>query len=114
MVHASLEDRLRDIVEAVELIGRFVADKTYADYAGEALVRYAVERALLIVAEASQHVPEPLKATHPEVPWRDVRAIGNIIRHAYDRIDDRTIWRIVQEDLPALRAAARAMLEGLD
>jgi uncharacterized protein with HEPN domain len=52
-------------------------------------------------------------ATRPEIPWADVRAIGNLIRHEYWRVDPEMVWRIVEDDLPPLRMAIAALLSDL-
>jgi len=69
------------------------------------MLRDAVERGIEIISEASRHLPEDLKAEHPEVPWRSAAGIGNIIRHGYDVVDDQAIWNTIEQSLPPLRAA---------
>ena len=38
------------------------------------------------------------------MPWRQIAQIGNILRHAYRRVDPVLIWEIAELDLPALRS----------
>ena len=64
--------------------------------------------------EASRHLPEPLRATEPEVPWREIASIGNVLRHAYHRIDDEVIYVIVTRQLGPLEATIRRLLDRLD
>jgi uncharacterized protein with HEPN domain len=72
-----------------------------------------IERTLEIISEAVQHLPDEMLATRPDIPWSDVRAIGNVIRHEYWRVDPNVVWRIVEDDLPPLREAVAALLAGL-
>ncbi|HTT62977.1 MAG TPA: HepT-like ribonuclease domain-containing protein [Bryobacteraceae bacterium] len=44
------------------------------------------------------------------MPWRDIRGLGNQLRHTYERIDLSTIWNTVVDDLPALKAAKEHVL----
>ena len=74
----------------------------------------AVERCLERLSEASRHAPPYLLATHPEVPWRAVADIGNVLRHAYDQVIHTRIWAVVTEDLPPLKAAVEAMQRSFD
>jgi uncharacterized protein with HEPN domain len=55
------------------------------------ITRRAAERAIEIISEASRHLPEEMRASAPEVPWREIAAIGNVLRHAYHRIDGEVI-----------------------
>ena len=64
-----------------------------------------------IISEASRHIPLDVKARYPEVPWPDVAAIGNILRHVYDRVDLRVLWETAVDEIPALIASVPAMAE---
>ena len=55
-------------------------------------------------------MPEDLKARHPEIPWQKVAGIGNVLRHNYEDVAAPVMWKLVQEDLPALEAVCRAEL----
>jgi uncharacterized protein with HEPN domain len=49
----------------------------------------------------------------PEIPWANVRGIGNHLRHGYDRIDVARIWFVIDKDIPLLKAAAQRALASL-
>jgi len=75
----------------------------------------AVERKLLVVSEAAIRMGERAVLLCPDQPWPKIRATGNFLRHAYERVDLETVWRTVTDDLPRLKAAvlrALAILEG--
>jgi uncharacterized protein with HEPN domain len=67
--------------------------------------RYAVERSLEIISEASHHLPEHGKGREANIPWRQVADIGNVLRHTYFDMRLDTVWRIVTEELGPLRDA---------
>ena len=71
----------------------------------------AVERGLEIISEATRHVPDDYKALAPEIPWRQIAAIGNLLRHEYQRADTSATWNIVTEHLPPLAAAISRLIE---
>jgi uncharacterized protein with HEPN domain len=106
-------DRLAHIVEAIEGVADYLSGKTFEDYQRQPMVRDAVERRIERISEASRHVPDEMKAMAPQIPWRAIAAIGNILRHDYDGVRSDEIWRIAKRDLPALKAAAEAMLRAL-
>ncbi|MBQ3424736.1 MAG: DUF86 domain-containing protein [Clostridia bacterium] len=47
---------------------------------------------------------EEYRVQHPQVPWRQIRALRNIIAHNYGAVDADTAWEIVHEDIPKLKA----------
>jgi uncharacterized protein with HEPN domain len=110
MTAPELASRLEDILEAIAAIAEYTAGKTLDDYAAERMLRDAVERNIERISEASRHLPDRLKARHPEIEWAQVAGIGNILRHAYPIIDDGVIWEVVARDLPPLKAAVETML----
>ncbi len=76
--------------------------------------RDIVERNLEVISEASRRLPESLKAVHPDVDWRVLADLGNVLRHVYHRIDELRLIEIVVDRLDAVEAAVAAMAAQLD
>ena len=106
--------RLHDLRDAIHEIEVFTQGKTLADYEASLITRRAVERCIEIVSEAARHLPPEMKATRPEVPWRNVADVGNVFRHAYSTVDTELVWQIVTEHLSPLREAVEAMIRAID
>lgn len=62
----------------------------------------ATLRNLELLGEAATHIPDDVRAAHPEIPWRMIIATRNRLIHGYLGIDDDTLWSIIQDDLPEL------------
>lgn len=43
------------------------------------------------------------RAQHPAVPWRQIKAMRNIVAHSYGTVDPETTWEIITDDIPALK-----------
>lgn len=106
-----LLSRLQHMLEAARHIEQLVDGKTISDIEEDRVASAALERFIEIISEASRHIPDGVKAQHPEVPWPDVAAIGNILRHVYDRVDLRVLWQTAVDDLPVLIETVSAMAE---
>ena len=72
---------------------------------------YAATRALEIISEAARRLAPLVRERHPELPWRAIIGVGNVLRHNYDDVAEEQVWRTVLEDLPALDRAIAAELE---
>jgi uncharacterized protein with HEPN domain len=106
--------RLHHILDEAEAIQEATQDLTFDAFRDSWMVRRAVEHGLLIITEASKSLPPALKAAHPAVPWRQVEAFGNVLRHEYREVDPTVLWRIVREQLQPLATTVREMLAKLD
>ena len=104
MAAASVRERLLHISRSIAAIEGYWDGKTFAEFEASEPFRAATERHLLIISEAVRHIPQSDKNNHPQIPWREIAGIGNILRHGYDMIDPQRIWSVVIFDLPALRA----------
>jgi uncharacterized protein with HEPN domain len=111
MAPRSLVPRLTDIVEAIERVRQVVGDLALDAFEADWEKRWLVERGVEIVSEASRHLTSDLKARHPEIPWKNVADIGNVLRHAYQNVAPPVMWSLVRDHLPPLERICRAELE---
>jgi uncharacterized protein with HEPN domain len=93
---------LWDMLEAARAIRQFVQGLSLPQYQRDLLVRSAVERQLEILGEAARRVSEPFKKDHPQVPWRQIVGLRNVLAHEYGDINQARLWAVAAERLPAL------------
>jgi uncharacterized protein with HEPN domain len=101
---------LRDIYQSILAIQEFVHGMDFHAYSLDTRTQAAVERKLLIISEAAIRLGEEAEALCPGIPWRDIRGIGNWLRHQYDRVECQTVWNTVADDLPPLKASVKNAL----
>jgi len=97
---------LRDIVDAIGMIEEFTAGIDFESFREDPKTVAAVERKLQMISEAAIRLGEDAELLVPGLPWRNIRGLGNWLRHQYDRIELSMIWKTVKDDLPPLKAAA--------
>jgi uncharacterized protein with HEPN domain len=105
--------RLDDILANIELIEGYARNHSYETFVQDRMCQDAVERCISRISEAASKLKGPAESIIPDQPWGQIRAVGNILRHEYDRVDPIFIWRIVNEDLQPLKAAIQSALERL-
>jgi len=106
----SVSIRLQDIAEAITGIEQTLAGADLPTFGSSWPLQRAVERGLEIISEASRGIPEHQKSAHPDVPWTQIAAIGNVLRHEYHRVEPTIVWNITRSHLPSLATAVRKML----
>lgn len=103
-------DLLRDILDFIDKAsGWAVAPEAMADEK----TLYAVLHAIQYIGEAVSRLPPEVTSLAPDVPWRKIRSMRNLIAHDYAGIDAEIVWKTVQERLPELKTAVTSMLTQL-
>src|SRR6266576_6676173 len=96
--------RLLHIRDEFESVAMIVRGLSFVQYQDSYLHRRAVERAVQIVSEAAKALPPDYLAKYPNAPWTSIVGIGNILRHEYQRLDDKQLWEIATVHLPQFAA----------
>jgi len=104
---------LRDIADAIAAIMQFTLGMDAGRFRADVKTVAAVERKLLVISEAATRLGDQGETLCPGLPWRDIRGIGNWLRHQYDHVDMDSIWRTVTDDLPPLESAVMQALQNL-
>ena len=103
-------ERAADILEAITEIQCFVANMTREQFAADAKTVKAVLADFAIIGEAANHLPPDVTALAPDIEWKLIRRMRNIIVHSYFGIDLGVVWQTIGEDLPELGRELRRLL----
>ena len=98
--------RLRDIREAIATIRGHIAAGTFDRKTSDAVLYN-----LVVIGEAAAQISDDTRALAPEIPWRKIVGLRNLIAHEYFRIDLDVIRAIVEEQLDHLDETAERLLE---
>ncbi len=101
---------LDDILEAIAKIRDYTADLDYAAFAKDAKTQDAVVRNLEIIGEAARHLPESIRTAAPEIEWRKITGLRNILAHEYFGVSLPLVWDVVRNKLDSLGSACEKLL----
>lgn len=107
-------DRLEDILDNIHWAESYIAELSPERFQEHQMAKDAVERCLTRISEAAVKLGHVMDARYPTILWARIRTLGNVLRHAYDHVDARTVWAMVVDDLPALRTACETEVRALD
>lgn len=108
------ESRLRDIIDAIRKIERYTRGMSRAAFAADDRTIDAVVRNLIVLGEASRHIPPAVETRHTEVPWEKMRGIRNVVVHEYFGVDAEILWQTARDDLPPLLPLLERVLHEAD
>ncbi|TAE21958.1 MAG: DUF86 domain-containing protein [Cytophagales bacterium] len=97
------KQRLIHALEAIEEIENYVAEQTFESFLINSMMRFACIKQLEIIGEACNRIDLDLVSLHPEVEWRKIVGLRNILIHEYFGVDSALVWNIIQYDLPDLK-----------
>ena len=109
----SIRQRLNDILRAIDGTADTIAGIRFDTFQTVYHMPRTVERCIEIVSEALRHIPDDIKARYPDIPWRQIAGIGNVLRHDYEVVDERLIWDVARTHFPRLREVTAEILKEL-
>lgn len=105
---------LWDMLQAIDRIQEFTADLSYEAYLDSILVQSAVERQFGILGEAARRLSDEFRQSQPNIDWRRIIGLRNILAHQYDEIRQQTIWTIITSQLEPLPTQLEPLLPPLE
>ncbi|MEN4005760.1 MAG: DUF86 domain-containing protein [Methanobacteriaceae archaeon] len=105
---------VEDILESMDKIERYISDLTYETFEKNDLVVDAVIRNLEIIGEASKNIPENVRGKYPDIPWKRMIGLRNIVIHEYFGVDLTIIWKIITKNLPETRSEIESMFKTIE
>ncbi len=96
--------RLRDILDAARLIASYVKDTTETVFRTDLQKQDAVIRRIEIIGEAAAHLTNATRQAVPELPFRKMRGMRNIVAHDYSNVDWKIVWEVATIHVPEICA----------
>lgn len=91
-----------DMIGFCERVLTFTKGVDSAQFIADPMRYDATVRNIELIGEAATHIPDAIRKTHPDMPWRMIIATRNQLIHGYAGIDEDVVWSIVKTDIPAL------------
>ncbi|MFO7846471.1 MAG: DUF86 domain-containing protein [Balneolaceae bacterium] len=102
---------LQDILESIEHIQKFLDGVSEDEFYENVEKQDAVLRRLEIIGEAVKHLPEEIREDHPDIPWRQIAGMRDIIIHEYFGVTLEMIWIVATEDILDLKTKVEEIIK---
>ncbi|MHB8763140.1 MAG: HepT-like ribonuclease domain-containing protein [Deferrisomatales bacterium] len=103
---------LSDILARCDRLLAYTSEMDFASFSADPKTFDAVTRNLQIIGEAVRRISPETRAAHPEVPWRKIAGLRDLVIHEYFGIDEEIVWDAAKNHIPRLRERVQAILDG--
>lgn len=94
---------IEHVLECMDLIESYMKDRTEEDLEKDMQLQDAILHRLTIIGEAVKNIPDTIRDKNPDMPWRKIAGIKDVLVHHYFGVDLSAIWAVIQEDIPSLK-----------
>lgn len=102
---------LDDILEAAKRIEKYTKGLTLEKLKRNELIIDGVVRNLEIIGEAVKNIPANVKDKYPDIEWKKIAGLRDILAHEYFGIDLEILWDIIENKLPELKKEISRLLK---
>ena len=91
-----------DVLNAARAVQSFMAGVDKATFEQDLMRQSAVVRQIEVMGEATKRISASFRNGQPDIPWRQIAGMRDILIHAYDHVDLDEVWTTVQDSVPRL------------
>ncbi len=102
---------LDDIAEAGGRIEKYAKGFTFVKLKKNSLVVDGIVRNLEIIGEAAKNIPANIKEKYPDIEWKKIAGLRDILAHEYFGVDLQVLWDIIENKLPVLKKQIKGVLK---
>lgn len=83
---------------------------SYNKFIHDETLKRSFVRSLEIIGEATKNLPKTFTGKYPEVPWKDIAGLRDVLVHQYFGINYKKVWDIVKNKIPKLKGQIQNIL----
>ena len=102
---------MRHIDECIDRVNEFLQGKTFEEMKSDVMCYHAVVYNMMVIGEAANLLTKEFREEHPEVPWRDIVDMRNVLVHGYFTTSPLFIWETYTKDLGLLKEQVREYIQ---
>lgn len=101
------------ISDAIKSIQTQMKGITKEQFADSELMQGFVERKLEIIGEETKRIPDDFKKDHPNIPWKDMAGMRDILIHQYTEVDGDIVWKTIIQKIGPLKESIELILNDI-
>jgi len=94
---------IEDILDSIAKIEQYTKNINEQNFLADTQIQDSVFRRLEIIGEAVKNISNDIRNKYPEIPWRKIAGLRDILIHEYFGVNARRAWKVAKEDIPDLK-----------
>ncbi|AKE65668.1 hypothetical protein MYAER_3330 [Microcystis aeruginosa NIES-2549] len=113
MTQREFRDFLQDILEAICQLEKMTQDLSFEEFSTKIEIFLSVVKLIEIIGEAVKNIPDEVRVNYPNIPWKNIAGMRDKLVHEYWAIDEKVVWKVIQNNLPQLKRIIISIIEKL-
>jgi len=94
---------LQKILGEISIVDDITKRYTKESFLADVIAQRAVAMTIINIGELTTILPEDFRQAHPQIPWRKIKGLRNIMAHKYEIIDFEDVWETAVTSIPELQ-----------
>ncbi len=94
---------IEDILESCLKIEEYTKEVSENDFYENTQIQDAVLRRLEVMGEAAKSIPQEMRDKYPQIPWKNIAGMRDVLIHTYFGVNIRRVWKVVKVDIPTVK-----------
>jgi uncharacterized protein with HEPN domain len=107
-------DYLDDILENARKLKSFIAGLSFEEFQADEKTQYAIMRAIEVIGEATKRLPNHFRERHPDIPWRNMAGMRDILIHQYEGVDPSVLYATAAREIDVVIERLPGIIDELD
>ena len=87
---------IEDILDSIAKIEQYTKDINENEFLTDTQIQDSVLRRLEIIGEAVKSIPNTLRDKYPQIPWKRIAGLRDVLIHEYFGVNLRRAWKLAK------------------